>query len=55
MSSGIELRGQRGRADEVAEHHRELAALGVGAAIRRVARGRRLVRRHRIGQIGDGG
>ena len=27
---GIEPRRQRGRADEVAEHHRELAALGVG-------------------------
>ena len=27
---GIQPRRQRGRADEVAEHHRELAALGVG-------------------------
>jgi hypothetical protein len=25
---GVETSGERGRADEVAEHHRELAALG---------------------------
>ena len=35
---GIEPRRQRGRADEIAEHHRELAALG---GVQRARRGRR--------------
>ena len=40
---GIEPRGKRGRADKIAEHHRELAALG---GVRRRARidGRRWTR-----------
>jgi hypothetical protein len=29
---GIEPRGQRGRADKVAEHHRELPPLGIGGS-----------------------
>ena len=32
---GIEARGQRCRADQVAEHHRQLAPLGLGCRVRR--------------------
>ena len=36
---GIEPRRERGRADQVAEHHRQLPAFGIAARGRRIRRG----------------
>jgi hypothetical protein len=53
---GVEAGGERGRADHVDEHHRELAALGLRAArpVRGGARRRRW-RGPRVGRPGQGG
>ena len=52
---GVEAGRERGRADEVAEHHRELAALGLADGRRSLLGGRRLGRRRAVPQGGDGG